>query len=128
MSSLRKDLFYVYGAHAISGVLGLALVPLGVHLMGKTGYGLFSIYAVVYSYTTLMESGLTKNLVRLLASNAAIDVRVKHIRTAIGLYSVISFILLLSLPFLTLFCSAGNLPNSRREPGSGEVDRWVCHR
>ena len=70
--------------------------------MGKTGYGLFSVYAVVYSYTILMESGLTKNLVRLLASNEAIDVRIKHLRTAIGLYGIISFFLLLTLPMVTL--------------------------
>jgi len=98
MPSLKRNLFRVYGANAISGLLGLGLVPYGVHAMGKAGYGLFSTYSVVFSFITLMESGLTKNLVRSLTSNRALDARINELQTAIGIYSVFSIILLFTLP------------------------------
>jgi O-antigen/teichoic acid export membrane protein len=100
MGSLKRDVLSVYLATAVNGILGLALVPLSVHIMGVAGYGLFSIYAVVFSYITLVESGFTKNLVRLLASNKNIEIRKQHLHTAFGFYIGISLLLLVSAPIL----------------------------
>ena len=99
-SSLKRNVLAVYIATAVNGVLGLAIVPLAVQILGISGYGLFAIYSVVYSYVTLVESGFTKNLVRLLASNKNIDTRKQYLHTAIGFYISVSVLLLVSLPIL----------------------------
>ncbi len=101
MTSLKRDIISVYTANAINGILGLGAVPLGLYMIGKTGYGLYSIYPVVYSYIILLESGFTKNLVRVLASDKDTKKRIDYLHTTFGFYICISvFLLMLLAPFL----------------------------
>jgi|GEM_PF-899871 len=95
---LGRSLAFVYSANAVNGILGVIAVPLGIHYLGAAGYGLFSIYSVLASYIALVDLGVTKNFVRILAADKASDIRRKHLSTALGLYLNISAALLLLLP------------------------------
>lgn len=94
----QRNVALVYSANAVNGVLGVIAVPLGIHYLGAAGYGLFSIYSVLASYIALVDLGVTKNFVRILAADKASDVRCKHLGTALGLYLNISSALLFLLP------------------------------
>jgi len=95
-----SDLGLVYAAAGFNGVLGIAAVPVGIYVMGKAGYGLYSIYAIVGSYIVLAESGFTKNLVRLLSRDSDPESELATLRAAFGFYVVLSLLLVAALPGL----------------------------
>ena len=49
MSRMPHNLLSVYTAHAITGIVGVAVVPVAVRLLGIEGYGLLSIYTLLES-------------------------------------------------------------------------------
>lgn len=100
MRSIKKNLASVYLVNAVNGILGVIFVPLAVSLLGISGYGLFSIYAVIASYVALIDLGVTKNFVLLLASDSKASLRKDHLQTAFGLYIALSALLILLLPLL----------------------------
>ncbi|MDO8736886.1 MAG: hypothetical protein Q7K29_07360, partial [Thermoleophilia bacterium] len=100
LRSIKKNLASVYLVNAVNGVLGLIFVPVAVSLLGISGYGLFSIYAVMASYVALIDLGVTKNFVLLLTSDKKISERKGHLQTAFGIYIALSVLLLLMLPLL----------------------------
>jgi len=121
LPAFAKDVAAVYCATAVNGILGLAVVPIGLHFLGVSGYGLFSIYQLVYSYTTLPESGFTKNLVARLASAPAPAERIELVRSALSFYAFLSGIYLLGLPLLVIV-----IPDVLAIPtGSVSTARWI---
>ncbi len=98
MKAFRTDVLRVYLANGINGLLGVLVVAVGVRVLGKENYALFSIYAVVFSFVTLMESGVTKNLVRLLALAPDPESQARQINRVFGCYLLIGLLLLLVLP------------------------------
>jgi O-antigen/teichoic acid export membrane protein len=114
-----SDLALVYAAAGFNGVLGIAAVPVGVYVMGKAGYGLYSIYAIIFSYIVLAESGFTKNLVRLLSRDTDRERQVATLRAAFGFYLVLSLLLVTALPGLAWIASTliFDLPVQHRTVG-----------
>jgi O-antigen/teichoic acid export membrane protein len=84
---------YVYGAHLATGVLGVLFVPFATRLLGFEGYALWSIYGVMQGYVVLVEFGLGKNLVRLLAAADASERRADLLRNAVACYLLVAGIL-----------------------------------
>lgn len=100
LGSFKKNLLSVYTVNAANGILGIITVSMGVRLLGPDGYGLFSIYSVLAVYVALIDLGVTKNFLRLLAAERQDAVRLTHLQTALGLYLIISVLLLILLPGL----------------------------
>lgn len=90
----------LYFANAVNGVLGIAFVPIAVHRLGTSGYGLFSIYSVIAGYVILIELGLGKNLVRLLGKEHDAAERLRQLRLAAGLYMCVCGVLVVLAPLL----------------------------
>ena len=95
-----RDLGAVFAANGVSGLIGVAAVPIGIHYLGVGGYGVFSIYTLAVSYVLLADLGLSKNLLRLLAQQRESATQASHLRTAMGLYSFLSVAWILLLPTL----------------------------
>ncbi len=90
---LLRNVGYVYGAHLATGVLGVLFVPLATRLLGFDGYALWSIYGVMQGYVVLVEFGLGKNLVRLLAAADADESRAALLRHAVACYLLVAGVL-----------------------------------
>jgi O-antigen/teichoic acid export membrane protein len=84
--------------NAVNGILGMIAVPVGIAALGTSGYGLYSIYAVLVSFSALIDIGVGKNLARLLAADSRESSRTTHLQTALGLYLIFSVVLLVLLP------------------------------
>jgi FkbM family methyltransferase len=95
-----RNLLSVYSVNGLSGILGVLAVPVGIACLGTTGYGLFSIYSVLISFSALIDMGVGKNLARLLASDSPEEVRISQLQTSFSLYLACSGLLLASLPLL----------------------------
>lgn len=81
-----------------NGILGVVFVPLAVKLFGVSGYGLFSIYSILASYVVLVDLGVSKNFLLLIATENDPHKKILHLRTAFGIYIILSIVLLLLLP------------------------------
>ena len=75
-------------------------MPLCVKMMGTSGYGLFSIYAVLLSYFTLADLGISKNLFRQLSAEREDSTQCYNLQIASGMYLIVSAVLFFALPFL----------------------------
>jgi O-antigen/teichoic acid export membrane protein len=98
-----KNLGLVYSVNTINGILGVISVPLAVHFLGASGYGIYSIYTVLAAYAALIDLGITKNLSRTLAGEVENQLYREHLKTSLGLYIMISGVLFLLLPFIMYF-------------------------
>ena len=108
--------------NVINGILGLIVIPVGVGLLGTGGYGLFSIYSVLASYVAIVDFGIGKNLLRLLASEPRRARENVHLQNAFGIYLTISALLLLSLPALLVIVPAYIFPVSEAKISAL---RWI---
>lgn len=90
----------VYLVNIVNGLLGVAFVPIALRRLGPSGYGVYSLYAVLAGYVVLVELGLGKNLLRLLAGERDPERRREQFRLAFGVYLAISAVLLVALPAL----------------------------
>jgi O-antigen/teichoic acid export membrane protein len=122
LSGIRRNLLSVYTVNAVNGVLGVIAVPLGVALLGVEGYGLFSIYGVLASYIALVDLGVTKNFVRMLASDRLPDAQGRNLQAALGLYILIAAGLLALLPLLLVVVPRFLFPVPE---GSGAALKWI---
>lgn len=113
MASFRRNILSVYSVNVVNGVLGIIFVPLSVSLFGTKGYGLFSIYGVLASYIALVDLGVGKNLQRLLASDRNQKTQNINLKNALGIYLLISVVLLSVIPILLLFIPAYIFPVSQ---------------
>jgi len=100
LSNFKRNIFYVYSTNALNGILGIILVPLCVKMMGTSGYGLFSIYAVLISYFTLADLGISKNLLRQLSAEREQSTQCYNLQIASGMYLIVIAVLLLTLPLM----------------------------
>ena len=94
------NLLSVYSANAINGVLGIISVPVIVTLLGNKQYGVFSIYSVLASYVALVDFGVTKHFIGLMASNRDKEKQSAYLQKAFGWYLGLSVILISALPLL----------------------------
>ena len=94
------NLLSVYSANAINGVLGIISVPVIVTLLGNKQYGVFSIYSVLASYVALVDFGVTKHFIGLMASNRDKEKQSAYLQKAFGWYLGLSAILISALPLL----------------------------
>ena len=122
MSNLKRNILSVYSVNIVNGLLGIVFVPLSLKLLGTNGYGLFSIYGVLATFITLIDLGVGKNLLRLLAADTAEDVRRRHLQNAFGIYLALFGLLLLSLPVLLVVVPAYLFPVS---PENVTALRWI---
>lgn len=118
MRSFRQNLAYVYSVNVLNGLLGILFVPLCLRLLGAEGYGLFSIYGVLASFVSLVDLGVGKNLMRLLASDKNYDVQETHLRNAFGVYLVLSLALILLTPIFLILIPVYIFPVSDGNIGS----------
>ena len=100
MANLKKNILSVYSVNLVNGVLGIVFVPLGIKILGTESYGLFSIYSVLAAYVGLADLGISKNLIRLLASEPLEAERKKYLQSALGIYLSIGSVLLIIVPIL----------------------------
>jgi len=61
---LRRNLLMVYGVYAASIVSGLVTIPIVVHSLGKTQYGLWAFALGVTEYLNLLDLGVSPSVVR----------------------------------------------------------------
>jgi O-antigen/teichoic acid export membrane protein len=102
MPRLIRNASWVYAAQVLNGLLGIAFVPIAVARLGTDGYGLFAVYAVLVGYVVLAELGVGKNLLRRLAGEPSVELRVEELQVALGTYLGISLILItIVAPILT---------------------------
>jgi len=100
LSDFKRNIFYVYLTNALNGILGIILVPLCVKMMGTSGYGLFSIYAVLLSYFSLADLGISKNLFRQLSAEREESTQRYNLQIALGMYLIVTAVLLLTMPLM----------------------------
>jgi len=100
MYRLVKSALPIYGVNIVNGLLGLAVVPVGLRCLGVEGYGLFSIYGVLQSYVALSDLGVGKNLLRSLAAEKTAEARADAMGTALAIYLLLAAALLLLIPAL----------------------------
>ncbi|HET8712394.1 MAG TPA: hypothetical protein VFM23_01790 [Gemmatimonadales bacterium] len=103
MRVFLKNVSAVWVMNLVNGVLGIVFVPIAVHRLGASGYGLFSIYTVLASYVALTDLGIGTNLQRILAGRGKGDGggddawRREQVQTAWGFYLLLCAALLLLL-------------------------------
>lgn len=103
MRVFLKNVSAVWVMNLVNGVLGIVFVPVAVHRLGATGYGLFSIYTVLASYVALTDLGIGTNLQRILAGRGKGEGggddawRREQLQTAWGFYLALCAALLLLL-------------------------------
>jgi O-antigen/teichoic acid export membrane protein len=102
MAAVPRNLLAVYAAHGLNGVVAILTVPITVKLLGISGYGLFSVYAVLVSYILLADFGVSKNLLRLLAKTGVSEAGQRHIRVALGLYVLLCGVWFVACPLLAV--------------------------
>ncbi|MEB4860650.1 oligosaccharide flippase family protein [Priestia megaterium] len=101
MSKIKKNLIYVYGSTAVNGVLGLIFVPIALHYLGVSGYGLYSIFITLTGFIVLAELGFNKYFTRLLSSNRNLEEQKSNLQIAIGFYIyVYVFLIIILAPLL----------------------------
>ena len=105
-----KNLLSVYSANFVVGIIGIATIPLVVSALGKEQYGIYSIYTVLASYVALVDCGVTKHFVRLIASDRRVENQTECLQKALGWYLVLSAILILTLPLNIYFVVAFLFP------------------
>ena len=102
MSAVPRNLLAVYAAYGVNGAIAVVTIPIAVRLLGISGYGLYSIYAVLVSYTLLADLGVSKNLLRLLAETGPSQAARRHIRVALGLYALLCSGWFVACPLLAI--------------------------
>lgn len=102
MSRFPHSLLTVYAANGLNGVVSVISVPVAVRLLGLSGYGLLSFYALMAGYILLADFGIGKNLLRLLAESRDPEVKKRHIRVAAGLYIALCLAWVCAAPFLVV--------------------------
>ena len=95
-----RNLLSVYSANAINGILGIISVPLVVVFLGNKQYGVFSIYSILASYVALVDFGVTKHFIGLMASNRDEEEQSAYMQKAFGWYLGLSAFLISALPLL----------------------------
>jgi len=100
LSNFKRNIFYVYLTNALNGILGIILVPICVKMMGTSGYGLFSIYAVLLSYFTLADLGISKNLFRQLSAEREESTQCYNLQVAAGMFLIVTAVLLVTMPLM----------------------------
>jgi O-antigen/teichoic acid export membrane protein len=122
LPNLKINLIWVYVVNLVNGILGIVFVALGVKILGTDNYGLFSIYSVLAAYVGLADLGISKNLIRLLASRPSESERKKHLQSALGIYISLGTVLLLIIPVLILVIPHYFFPVSQDKISSL---RWI---
>lgn len=100
MRGFARRVSHLSVANAANGILGLIFVPVAVFRLGPEGYGIFAIYTVLAGYVALVDLGVGKNLVRLLAGTRDEQVRRDHLRLALGFYLAVAGALVVLAPLL----------------------------
>jgi O-antigen/teichoic acid export membrane protein len=95
-----KDLSAMTFVNLVVGILGVAAVPIALRSLGASGYGLYSVFAVLSGYLLIVELGLGKNLVRVLGHAASEESRTRAVQVALGVYVAIPATLLVLSPLL----------------------------
>jgi O-antigen/teichoic acid export membrane protein len=113
---------YLSGANLVNGILGVVFVPVAVHRLGPAGYGLFSIYGVLVGYVVLVELGLGKNLVRVLAGIRDEEERRRQLQLAWGLYLTVTLVLVVLAPVAAWLVPAVLFPV---EPAQRAAVAWI---
>jgi O-antigen/teichoic acid export membrane protein len=98
-SVIRRNLLSLYTTYVINGILSIIVIPIAIHYLGTGGYGLFAVYGVLAGYVGLIDLGVTRNLVRLLAGNSDAARRITYLRTAFTFYLLAGASVLILLPF-----------------------------
>jgi len=114
---------YLSSANVVNGVLGIIFVPVAVRRLGNEGYGVFSIYAVLVGYVALVELGLGKNLIRVLASLHAVEDRRDQLRLAWGLYLTVAATLVVVAPVAAWLVPRVLFPV---EPAQRATVQWIA--
>jgi len=91
---------YIYGANLVNGILGLIAIPIGLHQLHATGYGLFAIYLIIVSYSQFFELGMTKSLARSIAQANGVDEQCDILTTAITVFILIACTLIVLSPLI----------------------------
>jgi len=102
LSKFPRNLLTVYAANGLNGVVSVIAIPVAVKLLGLSGYGLLSFYALMASYILLADFGIGKNLLRLLAEPRDAEFRRRQVRVAAGLYLVLCAVWIAAAPVLML--------------------------
>lgn len=104
--SLFRSVSAISAANAISGLLGLLLVPVALARLGAEGYALLAVYAVLLSYLALLELGLGKHLLQRLSALQDTTGAAREVSAISGAYVAIAGVLLLCLPLLMVVVPA----------------------
>ncbi|MBK3497127.1 hypothetical protein JFL43_20285 [Viridibacillus sp. YIM B01967] len=100
MSSIKKNLLYVYSVNLINGFAGIAFIPIALKSLGAEGYGIYSIFIILSSYIYFIEMGVAKYFTRTIAQTNIEQEQEKNVRTAVSIYIRITFILMGITPIL----------------------------
>lgn len=118
-----RNITSVYAVNVLNGILGVIVVPIAVHVLGVSRYGIFSIYSVLAGYIALVDLGITKNLSRLLAGDEEAENRSKHLQTVFGLYLTISAAMIILLPLIIYLVSKYVFPVGAESIGKV---KWIA--
>ena len=128
MSRFPHSLLTVYAANGLNGVVSVISVPVAVRLLGLSGYGLLSFYALMAGYILLADFGIGKNLLRLLAESRDPEAKQRHIRVAAGLYIALCLAWVFAAPFLVVLVPRYLFPVSPEHLRGAAMDRGSQHR
>ncbi|MFE3977718.1 MULTISPECIES: oligosaccharide flippase family protein [unclassified Priestia] len=103
MSKIKKNLIYVYSSTAVNGVLGLIFVPIALHYLGVSSYGLYSIFITLTGFIVLAELGFNKYFTRILSSNRNLEEQKSNLQIAIGFYIYVYIFLIIILAPLLVY-------------------------
>jgi O-antigen/teichoic acid export membrane protein len=102
LSKFPRNLLTVYAANGLNGVVSVIAIPVAVKLLGLSGYGLLSFYALMASYILLADFGIGKNLLRLLAEPRDAESKQRQVRVAAGLYVMLCCVWVAAAPLLVV--------------------------
>jgi O-antigen/teichoic acid export membrane protein len=103
LPAISRQLGFVYAANAVNGLLGLAVVPIGLRLLKADGYGLLGLYTALCAYLALCDLGIPKTTIRKLTGLACPEQRRELLRLVVTLYVCIAASLVLLAPLLAYY-------------------------
>ena len=97
IKSFLGKIFYVYSSSIVNGLLGIVLIRYMVGKIGFGGYGIYSAYTIGQSYLLLLDSSVSRSLVRKFIENKS---KKQTFQDHFSAFVILSIILAAFLPII----------------------------
>ncbi len=105
-----RSLLTVGSAQFAVGLISIAVVPVGATRLGVAGYGLFSVFLIVAGFLALLDSAVSKPLIRALSADMSEHERRQRVQVAGGLYLYFALVVCAVVAFAYPWAQPGIFP------------------